>query len=261
MAEAKKSKKVSSSAKRTTATGKKKPVAKASRSVRAKATSASAKIKKTVEVPVVHEGKITVFDLKGKTLETMALDPLFHEGAVNTDVIHQVVVKYQAGQREGTASTKTRGEVSGGGKKPWKQKHTGRARHASIRSPLWRGGGVTFGPHPRDYSYTLPLQIRRKAVAEGVKDKVMSGKLVMVSALELSSPKTKGMTGIFKTFKMEKPLVVVDQKSANVLLASRNIPYADVRSSEEVNVLDVVSHKECLMTKAAYSGLLKRLKS
>lgn len=214
-----------------------------------------------VAIAAAHDGKLPIYDLKGKTVDTLTLDPLFHEGEVNTDVIYQAVVKYQAGDREGTAATKTRGEVSGGGKKPWKQKHTGRARHASIRSPLWRGGGTVFGPHPRDYAYTLPLQIRRRAVVEGVKDKVVRGKLVVVNALELDSPKTKGMAGVLKTFKLQKPLVLVDEKKSNVLLASRNLPYVDVKSSEEVNALDVVSHQECLMTKAAYSGLLKRLKS
>ncbi len=206
-------------------------------------------------------GVLEVFDLKGKAVEKMDLDPLFHEGPVNTDVIYQAVLMYQAGEREGTAATKTRGEVRGGGKKPWKQKGTGRARHASIRSPLWRGGGTTFGPSPRDYSYSLPAQLRRKAVVEGVKDKVAGGKLVMLKQLELSEPKTRLIAEILETFKLEKPLLVVDQKSRNLLLASRNIPTVSVKTADEVNALDVVSHKECMITQAGYKGLLKRLKA
>jgi len=204
---------------------------------------------------------LPIYDMAGKSVDTLTLDPLFHEGQVNTDVIHQAVVMYQAGQREGTAATKTRGEVSGGGKKPWKQKGTGRARHASIRSPIWRGGGVTFGPHPRDYSYSIPQQLRRKAVAESVKSVNSNGKLIMLKDLSLEQPKTKGMVHFLNVFKAQKPLLVVDKKSNNLILASRNIPGVALKTAEEVNALDVVSHKECLMTQSAYKGLLKRLKS
>ena len=235
------------------------------RAKRAKAPAKAAKVSKKTpasgEKKAAQDGTVAIYDLSGKSVDKMTLDPLFHEGEVNQDVLYQAVLMYQAGQREGTAATKTRGEVSGGGKKPWKQKGTGRARHASIRSPLWRGGGVTFGPHPRDYSYALPSQLKRKAVAEGVKDKVNHGKLFMVSRLELDKPKTKMMAHILGAFKLSKPLVVVDKKSANLVLASRNIPGVAVKSSEEVNALDVVSHQECLMTQGAYTGLLKRLKS
>lgn len=240
---------------------KKKSVHKPAPKAKAKVAPKAAKTSKaTVAKKAAHDGKLSIYDLNAKAVDTITLDPLF-EGDVNQDIIYQVVLMYQAGQREGTAATKTRGEVSGGGKKPWKQKGTGRARHASIRSPLWKGGGVTFGPHPRDYSYSVPAQLRRRAVAEGMKDKVSSGKLFMVNRLELDKPKTKVMAGIFGAFKMEKPLVVVDKKSKNLILASRNIPGVSLKTAEEVNALDVVSHKECLMTQSAYTGLLKRLRS
>ena len=210
---------------------------------------------------IAQDGTLSLYDLQGKSLEKITLDPLFHEGEVNRDIIYQAVLMYRAGQREGTAATKTRGEVSGGGKKPWKQKGTGRARHASIRSPLWKGGGTTFGPHPRDYSYSLPAQLRRRAVVEGVKDKVANGKFFMVNRLDLDKPKTKIMIGILDAFKLQKPLFVVDKKSDNLMLASRNIYGVSLKTAEEVNALDMVSHKECLMTQEAYTGLLKRLKS
>ena len=207
-----------------------------------------------------HEGSLSVFDMNGKPQETLAIDPMFHEGSVNTDVIYQAVLMYRAGQREGTAATLDRGHVRGGGKKPWKQKGTGQARHGSRRSPLWRHGGVTFGPMPRDYSYSLPLQLRRRAVAEGVKDKAANGKLILVKDLDIAAPKTKLVSGLLDIFKLEKPLFLVEQKTQNLLLASRNIPGVSVKTDGEVNALDVVSHKECVMTKAAYQGLVKRLK-
>ena len=209
----------------------------------------------------VQDNALSVFDMNGKAFETLTIDPLFHEGAVNTDVIYQAVLMYQAGEREGTAATKDRGHVSGGGKKPWKQKGTGQARHGSRRSPIWRHGGVTHGPMPRDYSYSLPQQLRRKAVVEGVKDKVANGKLILVKAIEIEAPKTKLVAKILDTFKLEKPLFLVEKKTQNFLLASRNIHQVSVKTDLEVNALDVVSHKECVMTKGAYQGLVKRLKS
>jgi large subunit ribosomal protein L4 len=234
---------------------------KVTRAKAARATRAAKPSKKAKPVAKLKANELAVFDLNAKSVDTMALDPMFHEGDVNTDVIHQAVIMYQAGQREGTAATKTRGEVSGGGKKPWKQKGTGRARHASIRSPLWKGGGTTFGPHPRDYSYSIPAQLRRKAVAESVKSIAHNGKLAILKSLTLDSPKTKGMASILAAFKAEKPLVLVDKKTENLMLASRNIQGLVVKTADEVNALDVVSHRECLMTQDAYKGLLKRLKS
>ncbi len=219
--------------------------------------------KAPVAKPVQDQAKaasVSVYDLNGKTVESLALDPLF-QGKVNTDIVYQAILKYQAGEREGTASTKNRGDVRGGGKKPWKQKGTGQARHGSRRSPIWRGGGVTFGPSPRDYSYSIPSQIRRSAVVEVVKDKVANGKFFVLSALEISAPKTSLVATILEKFKLERPLVLVEKKSQNLLLASRNIPGVSVKTADEVNALDVASHRECLVTKGAYTGLIKRLKS
>ncbi len=236
-----------------------KKIIKAKKGVVKKVKKISAK--RTAVKAADKANSLTVYDMNGKSVEQMAIDPLFHEGAVNTDVIHQAVVMYQAGMREGTAATKDRGHVSGGGKKPWKQKGTGRARHASIRSPLWRGGGVTFGPMPRDYSYSISSQLKRKAVAEVVKDKVVNAKLFMLNRLELDKPKTKGVIKLMKALKVAKPLFLVDKKTENLMLASRNIPGVALKTAEEVNAYDVVSHHECVMTQNAYLGLLKRLKS
>lgn len=248
--------KKSSVSKKKRPVSKKTAVKKAPVKAKKMAKAAKATVKKAA-----HEGVLSVYDLTGKSVDKMTLDPLFHEGEVNQDVIYQVVLMYQAGQREGTAATKDRGHVSGGGKKPWKQKGTGRARHASIRSPLWRGGGVTFGPMPRDYSYSVPAQLRRRAVAEGVKDKVAGGKLFMLNRLDLETPKTKFIIGVLRALKLEKPLLLVDKKNDNLVLASRNIPGVSLKTADEVNALDVVSHRECVMTQSGYNGLLKRLKS
>ncbi len=214
-----------------------------------------------VATHVEKAGSLNVYDINAKSVDSINLDPIFLGEGINSDVIYQTVLMYQAGQREGTASTKERGAVRGGGKKPWKQKGTGQARHGSRRSPIWRGGGVTFGPMPRDYSYSLPQMLKRKAVVEGIKDKVQKKRFFVINELKLQQPKTKIVADIMDAFKLEKPLFLVDQKSENLLLASRNIRQVAVKTADEVNILDVASHKECLVTKAAYVGLLKRLKS
>ena len=210
---------------------------------------------------VAKEGAVKLYDLKGHVQEQVTLDPILLDGAVNTDVVYQAILMYQAGEREGTAATKTRGEVRGGGKKPWKQKGTGQARHGSRRSPIWRGGGVTFGPHPRDYSYSIPSQTRRKAVVEAMKDKISNGKMMLVSQLELDSPKTKTVAHWMDALKLVKPLLLVEKRNENLLLASRNIREMSVKTADEVNALDVALHKEFVLTKGAYLGLIKRLKS
>jgi len=227
----------------------------ASRTTKAKRVS-SAKTQATAKA-----GSLNVYDINAKSVDTIQLDAIFQGTEINSDVIYQTVLMYQAGEREGTASTKNRGDVRGGGKKPWKQKGTGQARHGSRRSPIWRGGGVTFGPSPRDYSYSLPQTIKRKAVVEGVKDKVQKNRFFIVNDLKIEKPKTKLVARIIEAFKLEKPLFLVEEKSSNLMLASRNIREVAVKTAEEVNILDVASHKECLVTKAAYSGLIKRLKS
>jgi len=230
-----------------------------------KKTAKVAKVKKVKKAKKVSaekptKGSLTVHDMKGKNLESFPLDPLFQGDEVNTDVIYQAVLMYQAGEREGSASTLDRGHVRGGGKKPWKQKGTGQARHGSRRSPIWRGGGVTFGPSPRDYSYSIPKEMKRRAVVEVVKDKVLNDKLVLVNQLELAAPKTKLVAELLEVFKLQKPLILVHQRSRNLELASRNIRAVSVKTAAEVNALDLASHKECLMTKAAYTGLVNRLK-
>ena len=207
------------------------------------------------------EGSVSVTDLKGKSISTLALDPLLHETEVKSGVIYQAILQYQAGEREGTASTKDRGHVRGGGKKPWKQKGTGRARHGSRRSPIWRRVGVAFCPMYRDYSYSIPAKIRRNAVVQALKNRLREGKFYVVNSLELSSPKTSQMVEVLEALKLQKPLLVVDRRSQNLMLASRNVRGIAIKTADEMNALDVASHAECVMTQSAYAGLVKRLRS
>ena len=216
--------------------------------------------RKPVAAAVKTDGSLSVCNLKGKSVGTLTLDSLLNEGPVNTDVLYQAILQYRAGEREGTASTKDRGHVRGGGKKPWKQKGTGRARHGSRRSPLWRGGGTTFGPMPRDYSYSIPRQIRRSAVIEALKSRIREGKLYLVNHLELPSPKTAQVVEVMEALKLQKPLLVVEKHSQNLTLASRNLKGVAVKTALEINALDVAAHRECVMTEAAYTGLVKRFK-
>ena len=240
----------------------------ATRKTKKPVLSKRTKVKKTVSAKTAAkqaahkvEGSVSVTDLKGKSIATLALDPLLHEGPANSGVIYQAILQYQAGEREGTASTKDRGHVRGGGKKPWKQKGTGQARHGSRRSPIWRGGGVTFGPMYRDYSYSIPAKIRRNAVVQALKSRVREGKFYVVSSLELSSPKTSQMVEVLEALKLQKPLLVVDRRNENLTLASRNVRGIAIKTADEMNALDVASHAECVMTQSAYTGLVKRLKS
>ncbi|MBI4352623.1 MAG: 50S ribosomal protein L4 [Candidatus Omnitrophica bacterium] len=209
-----------------------------------------------------EETALSVFDMGGKAVGKLELDAaLSGKEPVHRSVVYQALLMYRAGEREGTASTKDRGHVSGGGRKPWRQKGTGQARHGSRRSPIWRGGGVTFGPSPRDYAYSLPLQMKRRAVLEVLKDKAAKKKLILVDRLEIKPPKTKEVARVLDIFKLRKPLFLTDEKNPPWILAARNLRGVAVKSAKDVNALDIASHRECLMTKDAYTGLLKRLQS
>ncbi len=209
----------------------------------------------------VNTEEVAVLDLNGKKLDSVKLDALIREGEPHSGVIYQAVLMYRAGEREGTASTLDRGHVRGGGKKPWRQKGTGQARHGSRRSPIWRGGGTTFGPSPRNYAYSLPAQMKRRAVVEALKEKVKAGKLVITRKMEVESAKTQDMVDMLEALKVIKPLLLVEQKASNLLLATRNLPQVSVKTAQEVNAMDILTHQECVMTEGAYAGLMKRLKS
>jgi large subunit ribosomal protein L4 len=158
----------------------------------------------------------------------------------------------RASLRQGTHKVKNRSEVAGGGRKPWRQKGTGRARQGSIRSPQWRGGGVVFGPTPRSYSYKLPKKVRRLAIKSALSSKVVDNSIVVLEDLALNAPKTKEMAAVLKGLSVErKALIVTADNNENVALSSRNIPNVTVVTANGVNVLDVLNHDKLIMTKAA----------
>ena len=204
---------------------------------------------------------IPIHDIKGKAVGKLTLDEAFFAGTVNRPLLHQVVLMYRAAQRRGQASTKTRGFVRGGGRKPWRQKGTGRARAGSIRSPLWRGGGVVFGPHPREFRFNLNKDIRRQAMRESLRGKLQDNELILVDSLCLQQPKTKELAAILKTLKAEqKPLIVLEKYDANILRAAGNIPNVAVKTFSDVNAMDMLLHKKTIFSKQALENFLVKLR-
>ena len=168
-------------------------------------------------------------------------------------VVHNSVVNFLANQRQGTHATKTKGFVSGGGKKPWKQKSTGRARSGSSRSPLWRGGGIIFGPQPRDYSYVLPKKAKRLALRAVLSGKFSEGVITVIDGFAMDKPKTQEMVAVLKGLGLEgkSTLVIVHDYDKTVILSARNIPGVTVRRLSDLNSYDVAVHSRLLMTKQA----------
>jgi len=205
---------------------------------------------------------LTVLNKQGKQTGKIELpDGLFLKH-VNTQVLHQAVVMYRAASRQGTASTKERAFVSGGGVKPYRQKGTGRARVGSTRSPLFQGGGVTFGPHPRDYRYTVPKKIKRAALRESLNAKLKADELFCIEEFKDKFSKTKEFAKILTSLKLKgKILAVLDGCDESVLLASRNIPRFEIKRSEDINAYDILSNKSILLTKTAFQKLIKRIQS
>ena len=204
--------------------------------------------------------ELTVVDLKGKKSASIDLPKEQFGVHVQDAVIHQAVVMYGANQRQGNASTKTRGEVSGGGKKPWRQKGTGRARAGSTRSPLWKKGGIIFGPHTRDFTFEVPRKIRIAALRESLNAKFLSNELVCVDKFDISSAKTKEFAQILISLKLQgSVLAVLDGADEKVLLAGRNITHVHLVRAANVNARDILSSKNVLVTKNALETLLKRI--
>lgn len=204
-----------------------------------------------------------VHGMDGKVVEEIELDPHVFDGEINKAVLYQAITCYRANQRLGLAQTKTRGEVSGGGRKPWKQKGTGRARHGSIRSPLWRHGGVVFGPHPRDFSYTLPQKIRLEALRSSLNAKVAGGTLQLVESFHLTQPKTKEFAKFLSAMKMGRDSVVcvIETLNENIKRAANNIPRLRIVDAGSLNALEVMNTKKVLVSRDSLKNLTKRLKN
>jgi len=174
---------------------------------------------------------------------------------VNKELLHEVVHNHLANKRQGNAATKTKGLVSGGGKKPYKQKGTGRARAGSNRSPLWRGGGTIFGPQPRDYSYRLPKKAKWLALSSALAAKFADNEVVIIDDLSLIEPKTKAVKSMLKGLGLDNVLIIVPEKNGNLELVARNIPRVDIARVSELNVYSILAHKKLLILKDAVERL------
>ena len=198
--------------------------------------------------------KVTLFKQDGTTNGEIELNSEIFGIEPNENVVFDAVIMQRASLRQGTHAVKNRSAVSGGGRKPWRQKGTGRARQGSIRSPQWRGGGIVFGPTPRSYSYKLPKKVSRLAIKSVLSQKVLDNKLVVVEALQFDAPKTKEFAQVLSNLNVDtKVLVVVESSNDFALLAARNIPNVTIVDETDVTVLDVVNNDKLLFTKAALS--------
>jgi len=196
--------------------------------------------------------KASVYNVQGEVVGEVELSDAVFGAEINEVVMHQAVVAFRARQRQGTQSTKGRSEVSGGGKKPWRQKGTGLARAGSNRSPLWRGGGVTFGPKPRDFAVDLPKMVRRKALTSALSAKVKEGDLLVVEGLHFQDPKTKAMVELLGRLNVgDTALIVTRETDPAVMLSARNLPGVDTERAENLNAYVILAHGKLLMTREA----------
>ena len=195
--------------------------------------------------------KVDLLNIEGKKVGDIELADSIFAVEVNEDVIHDVVVNYLANQRQGTQSTKTRSEVAGGGKKPWKQKGTGRARQGSIRAPQWIKGGIALGPKPRSYKYTLNKKVKRLALKSALSSKVNDNQIIVLDELNFGEIKTKNMAKVLENLKINKALVVLAEKNFNVEASTRNIPNIKAALVNTINTYDILKYENLILTKAA----------
>ena len=197
-------------------------------------------------------GKLSVLNIKGEKTSDISLNKELWAMEPNDAVLYDAITLSRNSLRQGTASTKTRSEVSGGGKKPWRQKGTGRARQGSTRAPHWRHGGVVFGPHPRDYDKKMNRKERRLALKSALAYKAIDNELVIVDSFKLESSKTKEVVGILNNLKVSKNvLIVVDELDENMVLATRNLNNVILLEANEINVLDIISSDYMVITEKA----------
>jgi len=205
--------------------------------------------------------KIPVYSPAGKKVELIELDKDIFNGRVNKSLLYQAVTMYRANEHRGTASTKTRDEVAGSGKKPWRQKGTGRARVGSIRNPVWRGGGIVFGPRPRDYRYSLPAVARRGAFISGLNARLAGGKVLAIEEENVNEPKARIVAGFLRTLKIrEKTLILVSSINRNFYLACRNIKNVELKKITDATALDVLKSGRVIISRSAAAGLKKVFK-
>ena len=195
---------------------------------------------------------VSVYNTDGKEVGTIELNDAVFGAELNEHLVHMAVVAQLANKRQGTQKAKTRSEVSGGGRKPWRQKGTGRARSGSTRSPLWVGGGTVFGPQPRSYAFRMPKKQRRLAIKCALSDKVASGDFIVLDDLQFDAPKTKSVVKMLGDFGVDaKSLIITLDENENVELSSRNIPGVKAINTMGLNVYDILNHTKLFITKAA----------
>ena len=200
--------------------------------------------------------KVAVYNIDRQQVGDIELNDNVFGVEVNGGLLHQAVVMQLASQRLGTHATKTRAFVRGGGRKPWKQKGTGRARSGSRRSPLWVGGGTVFGPHPRSYAFSMPRKQRRLAIKCALSDKVQEGSLLVLDALDFEAPKTKQVVKLLQTFEIDnKALIITAEEAENVERSSRNIPGVKAINTTGLNVYDILNHDKLFVTKDAVARI------
>lgn len=194
---------------------------------------------------------VALYNTNGEQVGEVALKDEIFGVAVHETILHDVVVMQLANRRQGTHDTKTRAEVRGGGRKPWRQKGTGRARHGSIRSPIWRGGGIVFGPHPRDYGYSLPKKVRRLALKSALSSKVNTGDILVLDELKMAEPKTREMAKILNNLKANDALLVTADRDDVVEKSARNIPNIKPTVATGLNVYDILAYDKLIITRDA----------
>ncbi len=198
---------------------------------------------------------VSVYNMEGKEVGKIDLNDAIFGVEVNEHLVHMAVVQQLANNRQGTQKAKTRAEVSGGGRKPWRQKGTGHARQGSTRSPQWTGGGVVFAPVPRDYSFKLNKKEKRVALKSALTSKVLDQKLIVVDELKFDEIKTKNFQNVMNNLKVDKGLVVIAENDENVVLSARNIPTVQTTLTSTLNVYDVMCAKTVVLTKDAVAKI------
>jgi len=203
--------------------------------------------------------EVPVYNMAGEVVGQTELPENIFNQPSNEGLVHQAVLHYQANQRVGTASTKTRGQVAGGGKKPWRQKGTGRARQGTSRAPHWRGGGVVFGPHPREYRQLMPSKMRRQALRVALSQRVRENGIRILESLAMTEPQTKQAVALLSSLGVQKALLVTPELDRNVYLSARNIPGTETTYAGNLNTFEVVSHPVLIMPVDAIERLRARL--
>ena len=199
--------------------------------------------------------KVSVYNMEGKQVDELELNDAVFGVKVNTHLMHRSVVGMLANGRQGTQSAQTRAEVRGGGRKPWRQKGTGRARQGSIRAPQFVGGGVVFAPKPRDYSQKMNKKERRLAIKSALSSKVVENKFIVLDELKFDDIKTKNMVKVLTSLDIQKALVVMTDNDQNVVLSARNIPGVKTAATNTINVFDILKYDTFLVTKAAVAAI------